>query len=81
MTKPPRYAAHIGRTLRSIRLHRGFTQCQIADALGVHRPAVTLIECGARPATVDELIALARFYRTSLDEVLLSRISTQPPFS
>lgn len=77
MDKPPKYAAIIGQNLRRVRVHRGLAQRQISHALGLARPAVTLIESGARPATVDELIALAVFYRTSLTDVILHGITTE----
>jgi len=52
----------IGDRLRQAREYLGFTQQQIADALGLHRPSVSMIEAGERRVAADELQKLALIY-------------------
>jgi Zn-dependent peptidase ImmA (M78 family)/DNA-binding XRE family transcriptional regulator len=57
--------------LRHARLAAGITQEEAASALGVARPAITLIESGQRSVAAVELAALARRYGTSVSALLL----------
>lgn len=52
----------IGDRLRQAREYLGFTQQQIADALGLHRPSISMIEAGERRVAADELKTLSRIY-------------------
>jgi len=60
----------IAARLKELRISLGFTQSQVADHLGLHRPAVSEIEAGRRAVTAEELHELARLYATSIAEVL-----------
>jgi transcriptional regulator with XRE-family HTH domain len=62
--------AAIGATLRQWR-HRGaLTQAQIADALGVHRPTVSLVERGQQSLRVRDLDRWAAALNTTAEAVL-----------
>jgi transcriptional regulator with XRE-family HTH domain len=52
----------LGARLRNIRDYQGFTQEQVAQALGVLRPIVSMIEGGARRVTAADLKKLSRLY-------------------
>lgn len=47
---------HIGIRLRSVRRRLGYSQREVADMIGLHRPAVTLIEQGVKPLMLYQLL-------------------------
>lgn len=49
--------------LRTCREYAGFSQQQVADYLGVHRPTVSEIEAGRRKVDALELASLCRLYQ------------------
>jgi len=53
----------VGERLRSSREYLGLSQAEVADALGVSRPAISAIEAGKRKVSSLELKRLARLYR------------------
>jgi transcriptional regulator with XRE-family HTH domain len=53
----------IGKRLREARESRGFSQAQVAEAMNLLRPAVSMLENGDRRVNVLELKALAKLYR------------------
>ena len=57
--------------LAALRRERGYSQEGLAAALGVSRQAVSKWERGESSPDTDNLIALARLYQISLDELLL----------
>jgi Zn-dependent peptidase ImmA (M78 family)/DNA-binding XRE family transcriptional regulator len=56
----------LARRLKQARDELGLTQQQVADWLGVRRPAVAEIEAGTRAVKSDELVRLAALYGRSL---------------
>ena len=56
--------------LELLRRSRGFTQAQLADATGVPRTRISLLECGRAipPRGGVELSSLARFFHIPLGE-------------
>ena len=56
--------------LRSYRIKKGLSQEKIAELLGVSRQAVTKWEAGQTIPSSDHLIALAKLYEVSLDELV-----------
>lgn len=55
-------ASTIGRRLQRARLAAGLSQAQVSEALGIPRPAVSLVESGQRSVSGVELAKLARMY-------------------
>lgn len=53
----------LGERLRDSREYLGMSQQEVADSLGVRRPAVTQMEAGKRKVSTLELRELARLYR------------------
>jgi transcriptional regulator with XRE-family HTH domain len=53
----------LGERLRDSREYLGLSQQEVADLLGVRRPAVTQMEAGKRKVSTLELRELARLYR------------------
>ncbi len=64
----------IAERLRELRTQIGYTQSQVADILGVHRPTISEIEAGRRAVTAEELYVLARCYATTVGEILSANL-------
>ena len=60
----------IANRLAELRKKHGYSQEELADKLGVSRQAVSKWECGESSPDTDNLIALAKVYNMSLDELL-----------
>lgn len=60
----------IGTRLRHQREVLGYTQKQVAESLGLHRPTISEIEAGRRDVTSQELFEFAKLYVTSLSDLL-----------
>ena len=56
--------------LTMLRKKRGYSQEQLAEKLGVSRQAVSKWERAEASPDTDNLIALAKIYEISLDELL-----------
>ena len=56
--------------LRELRQVLGFTQAEVAEELGIHRPTVSEIEAGRRAVTSEELYQFAQLYATSVSSLL-----------
>lgn len=57
----------LGERLRESREYLGLSQQEVADLLGLSRPAVTHMEAGKRKVSTLELRELARLYRRPYD--------------
>ena len=56
--------------LRAARERLGFTQAEVAERLGVHRPTISEIEAGRRGISSDEVSQFARIYATTVGALL-----------
>ncbi|MBH3341593.1 helix-turn-helix transcriptional regulator [Pseudomonas mendocina] len=59
--------------LRDAREYVGLSQDEVAQALGLSRPAVTNIESGNRKVEAVELSKLAKLYRKSIEYLMTGR--------
>ena len=66
----------LGETLKEYRMQRNMTQEFVAEALGVSRQAVSKWETGSSDPSTANLLALAKLYGISAEE-LLKNISTE----
>jgi Zn-dependent peptidase ImmA (M78 family)/DNA-binding XRE family transcriptional regulator len=64
-------STRLANRLRHARLAARVTQEEAAEALGISRPAISLIESGQRSVAATELSALAARYGTSVSALLL----------
>ena len=56
---PPDVRAFLGRAVREARVHRGWSQEQLADESGLHRTYIGGIERGERNISVDNICRIA----------------------
>lgn len=73
---PPEQARSLGEALKAHRTSRGLTQEYVAEALGVSRQAVSKWENGTSDPSTANLMALAKLYNLSVDE-LLNQVETR----
>lgn len=67
----------IANRLQKLRKEKGYSQEQLADALGISRQAVSKWERAEASPDTDNLILLARLYGISLDELLSTDENTE----
>jgi transcriptional regulator with XRE-family HTH domain len=67
----------LGQRLRQAREFVGLSQDEVANTLGVSRPAVTNIESGQRKVEAIELNRLATLYGTTVDFLLTGRVEAE----
>jgi len=68
----------IAERLRAARTDLGFTQAEVAEALGVHRPTISEIEAGRRAVTGEELHRLCELYALPVSRLLSTDAPTEP---
>jgi transcriptional regulator with XRE-family HTH domain len=60
----------LGNRLRGLRAEQGFSQEAFADACGLHRTAMSLIERGKRVPSLRTLLTISQGFGISLSELL-----------
>src|SRR5262245_37861498 len=68
--------SQVGAQLRSLRKERGLSLEQVADATGVSRSFLSLVETGRSDITLGRLMRLVQFY-----EIRISDLLPEPPSS
>jgi len=76
--EPVKEGARIGQALRRAREMRGFTQAQVAPALGVSRSTVAQMEAGRRTVKAQDVGRLATYYGISANHLLASASPKSP---
>ncbi len=69
----------LGQRLRAERLRKGYTQEQVAEAVGVGVTHISHLETGAGTVSLKVFIALLNFYGCSADKVLCKEIAAAKP--
>lgn len=57
------FCARIGHDLKQLRRHRGLSQTQAAERVGIARQTLSKIECGDMGVAMGTIISLARLYQ------------------
>lgn len=58
-----------GNAVRELRTHKELSQGQLAAAVGVSRQTINSIEMGRYTPSLPLAVALARFFRSTVEEV------------
>lgn len=61
---------NIGRSLKKLRESKGYTQQQMADLIHVHRSGYSKMENSQQDVPVGYLVAVAKHFGTTIDEVI-----------
>ncbi len=59
-----------GNNLKTLRLHEGWTQAQLAQKLGITKSVISAYETGLRLPSYDILIHIAKIFKVSTDYLL-----------
>ena len=66
-----------GEAVRTMRRRRELSQEQLADAAGLHRTHISLIERGLREPSLETLVKLCRGLRVSPGEALMWHVAAR----
>ena len=69
----------LGGRLRSLRVGRGLKQAVVADAIGLGRPSLSMIEKDRDQPGRETLLALATYYKVSVDYLLTGETPSSVP--
>ena len=69
----------IGQKVKQIRLNKGITQEQLAEAVGVGVTHISHLETGSGTVSLKVFIAIVNYLECSADEILCKEISTARP--
>lgn len=64
------YAEHFKEKIKAARLNAGYTQQEVAIALGIPRTTISRLESGTRQPDLENLGKLIDFYEVSADWIL-----------
>ena len=69
----------IGQKVKAIRLEKGVTQEQLADAVGVGVTHISHLETGSGSVSLKVFIAIINYLECSADEVLCKEVAVAKP--
>jgi putative transcriptional regulator len=69
MTSKLDMAPHINNRIKALRLERGWTQQQLADAVGVSRQSINSIECNRYIPSLPLALTFSRVFDRSTDRL------------
>jgi len=59
-----------GKNLKELRLERGLSQAELGRLLGFCNQTISFWENGSREPNLDSLVAIAKFFNESIDNLL-----------
>ncbi|HMM96311.1 helix-turn-helix transcriptional regulator [Phycicoccus sp.] len=68
----------VGHRLRDVRARRRLTLAEVSGDTGISVSTLSRLESGARRATLELLVSLARTYRVTLDELVDAPVTGDP---
>ena len=71
--------ASIGQKVKQIRLNKGVTQEQLAEAVGVGVTHISHLETGSGTVSLKVFLAIVNYLECSADEILCKEINTARP--
>lgn len=63
-----------GERIRQLRIHGGYTQELIAEKMNIDRSFLSHVEAGKKGCSVDLLVQLSRFFKVSIDYLVLGAV-------
>ncbi len=63
-----------GKRIHQLRIHNGYTQEAVAQALNIDRSLLSHVEAGKKGCSVDLLIQLSLFFEVSIDYIVLGTV-------
>ena len=67
-----------GERIRQLRVHNGYTQEMIVQALNIDRSLLSHVESGKKGCSVDLLIQLSSVFKVSIDYLVLGSVRNKP---
>ena len=64
------FKKQVGERIRELRKNLGYSQQEVAQKLGLHRPSISQIEHGERELSAEELTKLSEFFGVTLREIV-----------
>ena len=61
--------SHVRNRVREFRQHRGWTQKELADAVGVSRQSINSIECNRYVPSLELALTFARVFGRSMESI------------
>lgn len=61
---------HFSENIKRIRIEKGLTQKQLADAINVTRPTISFYESGRVEPSLEKLLMLSDTLKVTVDELL-----------
>lgn len=74
-----RFTKGVGERIRNLRKNLGYSQQEVAQKLGIHRPSVSQIERGEREISAEELAKLAEIFGLPMNEIIQPKRKTLSP--
>jgi len=74
--KPRCLRRQVGRSLKRLRLSRGYSLKAVADDLGYSTTAISFWERGMRPLSIDQLCHLASYFRIAVVDLFDVTVDT-----
>ena len=68
---------HLAENLKFLREQNGKTQGELAVLFGIEQKTISSWECGSRKPPIGTIVSLAKLYRVSLDDLVLTDM--RPP--
>ena len=75
---PDNFSRRVGEEVRALMARHGVNQTQVAATLGIHQSAVSKRLTGRTPFDVNELAAVARFFRTTTANIIAAAENPRP---
>lgn len=68
----------IGHDLKQLRKHRGFSQAEAAQRVGIHRATLSKIEAGDMGVALGTVVALSRLYEAPPSFLMVMGVTIVP---
>lgn len=74
---PESFKKELGQRIRDLRKNLGYSQQEVAQKLGIHRPSVSQIESGERDLSAEELTKISEFFGVPMNEITEKKLKEE----